>query len=817
MLLGRRGAIDDDFIVGAQRTAILRRQVLEHVMGGNAALDSVVQQFDLDGGDLAEFNNFINDVVDELLTPVRLAEVGVRIFSLRRGAPVVQQVLESYGQHNLVNARFVTLADVAYLSWNLGAVPSDLATRIRAAVDQADQPPARMLVQGPYGVTAPLRGNVREENRGPYINARIPGMAPVPLNPDLPQDERADVVANMYAGIVRPRNQLREAQQFQSVLSRVSDEVENGLFRYKEDILAYKSNVVYAALNSLKRSFNANKIVWGSEPLQSLGGRHYIRLIQGAGPNILPIYPISFKIRSVGAPRRIGSKMNLVLMNGTTIPGGAVAEEDPQYPEAQRIATTAVIVIGKLGSASKREYSIAVAPYFGFADPMFTPLKSTIIAGDAVKAASGLGLVAAAELRLPSANAGSYDRLTVNVGGNTHEAGEPLPYFLPIMTAATLNFYQTIQTFLDEPITFRYSAASVAHQVTIRQILQDRIVGIVWSPPANQGRRTFVRFITGVYNNQGAMTIAPFELLQGQVVSRISIEGLATGLGSSTLVETPQMLYDAINGHHGNIFIPHRIKLVLAHRIEAFLTALSTLRRQFNDIRNSNPHHHVFNAFDPRQLVSNNAAIDRMWSVMSGLPDNYVAYLADPVNGILGNVGEGVLGVSQFIVQATALFTEPVWAALSTNSIPFRILRVPPNTLQAGAPPVEIRSPELFEQYLRARLTAQVNSIFAHYANGGLAQANVYPYRVPALVTDFQGDGQIKLWVEGFNNIADYLGYLQVMSWLRNFGYSRKQEKAKISKTRIAKFVGADSQSLRKMVETFGGDGSNIPGVRRGG
>lgn len=68
------------------------------------------------------------------------------------------------------------------------------------------------------------------------------------------------------------------------------------------------------------------------------------------------------------------------------------------------------------------------------------------------------------------------------------------------------------------------------------------------------------------------------------------------------------------------------------------------------------------------------------------------------------------------------------------------------------------------------------------------------------------------LSAEGFENFNDFCAYVGVNSWIRNFTYSLKQERTKISTQRVRTYVNSDSKALKKLVYTFGGEPTKAMG-----
>ena len=842
MLLGRRGLVDPEFAIGEARALAIRNSLREHVLGGRDALNQALAQPNVfDFAEVAAINNYIEDFVMELSGTPRIAELAVRIFQTGHGQAIIDSMVNYYGgdreqQGNLFWGVFAFLPGFEYT--NMTAVLAScsrafftlqhVTASFRLYIDQFGQrgqlPNPRMMFQGPYGVAAPIPGNVRELPRNGYIDARLPGIAPVPINQNVDIDDRANMVAGMYQGIVRPRNMLKEQEQFQNVLTRVSGEVEDGLYRYKEDLLAYKSNVVYGALNALKRELNGSKVVWGSEPIVSQAGRRWIRIATAAAGGLQPIFPISFKLRNVGVPRRLADKIYLCLLDGNIPPGQGAAEEDAQLGAGvQPVATESLMVIGKLGSGTKREYGITIAPYFGFSDPMYTPLKSTVNAGADVRGAMAMGLQDGVQLKLPSANAGLYDRLTVNVGQSIRAAREPLLYFLPTIQAGLATFWQQFAAWLDAPLAFRFTPTSPIHQVSRRIILEGYHYAGIFGPVAN-GRRTFLRWISFQQVPgpvlPGALPvfqIPNFILGDGETILRVWLEGNTLSTAQQYRIATTEALFAGMEegiGHMDRVFEPASGKRALREFADDFLGQVQTLKQQLIEARVKHPDLPVWGFINLQNAPTTNIIVDHLWLTLKILPRPFNPATYVLVDGLFAP-RDGFMGLIAFTAACIQYITLDIWNQITVDVVAFRVLKVPANAGAVGAPPIEIHSNELLLSYLRSRLNLQVNSIFGHYAPGALAAPAAYPYVMPAVISNFAVNGQVKLWVEGFHNIVDYLKYLQIMSWLRNFGYSRKQEKAKISKTRISRFVEADSVALRKMVETFGGDASTVPGGRR--
>lgn len=64
----------------------------------------------------------------------------------------------------------------------------------------------------------------------------------------------------------------------------------------------------------------------------------------------------------------------------------------------------------------------------------------------------------------------------------------------------------------------------------------------------------------------------------------------------------------------------------------------------------------------------------------------------------------------------------------------------------------------------------------------------------------------------GFPSLGLFAQYIMLMGWIRNFIYALKQERTKISRQRITKYVKADSKNLEKLIYTFGGEPSKFIG-----
>lgn len=70
----------------------------------------------------------------------------------------------------------------------------------------------------------------------------------------------------------------------------------------------------------------------------------------------------------------------------------------------------------------------------------------------------------------------------------------------------------------------------------------------------------------------------------------------------------------------------------------------------------------------------------------------------------------------------------------------------------------------------------------------------------------------VTLVASGFTRLSDFIKYIGLMGWIRNFIYALKQERTKISQQRVRKYVKSDSKNLQKLVYTFGGEPSKMLG-----
>lgn len=655
--------------------------------------------------------------------------------------------------------------------------------------------------------------NYRMIPRNGYNDIVPPGgFGGIPIDSRIPGSTAIGLARDMYKDIPRTQSALKPDEQFQDLLGRVGREVDTGLFKYKEDILNYKSNHVYTALNNLKKRLNETKIrIGGDTVVFTAASPTYFPL---AGLN--PLFPVVIKLRVVGQPKPLASSSSGVYLTNARAPADV----------------NNVMKLVNFGIARRKEYNFALAPYFGYVDSMYSVLKNPIEVAANVPGLASLRFDNAHTAFTGGLQVGTHHRLTINVGKRNDDGiggGAGNDYANPVINSIQ-DLERKVVSFRDivTEVIFDFSVPNPAamvidvdgqnpepeFQITLPIRMTRVFEGVIgyYLDPARDNR--IFAILPGVdypflndpmYTHPIARLRVPASLRPVlQPVTRVAFLAYKQGMDAARV----QSLEAHKRWYYANVC---DISLALGPYIRV---EYDRLWIEVERLRVS------FNALSIRRQLQ--WALDPVQDeIKTRLFQGILA--SSDLNSALPAVRAGFRELINEVLAPFREVLDPV-AYWENNIVDFdRPLRVPNNANQNQIETVD--SKEQLMTYLSNRLDQQVNSIMGEYARN--AGAQIGPRRRLAGAVDplnFTWGGsaihlpiagndeqlRVKVWLEGFDSMANYLKYIQLMSWIRNFTYSRQQEKQKISRARISKFVNSDSRTLRKVVATFGGvpDGS---------
>lgn len=626
-----------------------------------------------------------------------------------------------------------------------------------------------------------------------YRDVQPPGgYGAVPVDNRVESGQAFQMVRNMYKDIPRTTAALKPEAQFSDLLNRVNDEVDSGLYRYKEDLLNYKSNLVYTALNTLKKQLNDRKLRMGGDTFVFNNAVSTYYPTNGANA----FFPVVIKLRVVGTGTILSS------------PAAGVYVVNSRNP----VEVSQVMKLVNFGTARRKEYNFALAPYFGYVDSMYGILKNPVLIPE--EKATNFRMTQQQTAFSQGLTIGTHHRLTINVGKSNAlgvGGGDGTDYLVGMTTA-----FRAIVTQLASirDAVARIHGVNVAQPdaqpnlrtITIRMthVIQG-ILGVYWNTGIEDGRLTVVYADNTAHpllRNANVVAFGVSMDVNGTIlvprITGVRLNERQIAANQARLLGRVQV--DAwYTENIGPLLAMVREKIT--PEVNAFWGERQALRIRFNQIAQQN---------------------DFQWRIPE-VPDARIVAFIDGILALSGFDSEPALlatymGAQQ--VEFNRIFRDNLsildfWA---NHLVDFdRPLRVPSNADPSATEVID--SKEHLLTYLANRLEAQANSIQADYLRaagagvgpvrrvGANANAMIIPWGASAIHMPVPANSElrVKVWLEGFDNPLAYIKYIQLMSWIRNFTYSRQQEKQKIARGRISKFVSADTRSLRKVVATFGG------------
>ena len=141
-----------------------------------------------------------------------------------------------------------------------------------------------------------------------------------------------------------------------------------------------------------------------------------------------------------------------------------------------------------------------------------------------------------------------------------------------------------------------------------------------------------------------------------------------------------------------------------------------------------------------------------------------------------------------------------------------RPLKISSNS-DSGQLSVVTSKPDLINK-IKARLAA-ASEDFRHQVNVSKSDIIRMPYHKDTLTIlqlpdGIQADAQVTVSYSYFDDYDIYLQYMFLHHYLRTFNYGNKKETKKIADKRVGDFLNEDVRELRKLIETFGGDVSQL-------
>lgn len=687
------------------------------------------------------------------------------------------------------------------------------------------------------------------------------GAGTAPITKGIPTSSAATALDAEFRGVSTTTPILQVNRQFSSLVDTVNTIVDTDLFKQKEVLLNYRMQTVLGALNSLRSKLKASSMT--RKPVEAvlsranapdLGQQGYYQSLSLFNTELGSIWPVNIKIRITDKNWKGGKGFGLYLITREAKAAYIAPETNRPADAATAADGHAVTPYVLFGGQRKTNYEISLAPYYGYVDTMYAPIKvpasSNQVMPELVSALNdGVPVVSAANKRVSRsmravADATELSKFSVNLVGrgylsemetvivssantlartmtSVYTARWPVRNQLDSITGAQLF---TLGNFTDYIIRVPavyytrgniYILVSLASEFKYQQVSVDQLrqFGLDQGIPngeldviindyeANDVDAGGVRVqpapvnaVLQAMNLEGErvqVPVAPVQALAGVQGAQGGAQGGQGGAQVRANVvprpAQPDSRYILLRAN-----MPLAIEMKAKYnRAQSMITAAVT---------------ELFRAFDTvSTIVASAGKTNRAYETAK-------SYFLTALNNIKRiSLGSGESPPTNTQIQNLldhATFYNEIAKKRGLENLSKSMHR-PLKITGPGFGQLVVTDQAMLETHLSARL----NEIATKISQVGPYMDNLYIYWPKDCDTGLQvaggNDVPVKFWVEGFANRLDWIKYIQLMNWIRAQNYSSKQERTKINKNRITKFIKQDTTDLKKLIYTFGGQPSD--------
>lgn len=637
-----------------------------------------------------------------------------------------------------------------------------------------------------------------------------------PATTDIPPNVVANYIAEKHSGIPKSFAISKPGAQFQQLVSDATQMLDSNLYKARENALNYKVDIVSEALNMLKQQYkdNFNGRIGSTRGDIYIGAQHRGSFfpLSGLLNNATDFVPTSVKI---AAPRGWKSGKGFgVYYSYVTLEGD------------DRIPTMHCMPVMQFSSAAKRFYSFQAAPYFGYADSIFSLLKDVNVLGEKdftgaiAQPATGVhGMAIAAENI-------KYTRGTTEPQVNTRFSASlmALKQFEDFRKSAgsTANikemYSKAIQS-LKAIQSFRFPYISAADfNARPTAFYKSESLAAAYNPT----------FAIGGIADLGDLQKVPVEYMKVPIGTALPAQGRIENVAN-----LPTRLYGtgARGGQAGQggysfvrailypstlnwdfVYVPHQGGVPQTTIYESFTgkfaTSLLKGLQAFVSLQKTNLAH-LLALF--KLIVKKTGSSVQLLKELEKLEE---VMTVPTVRENLPNYAELVREVID-ILEAR-MTSSNGWAALTEGE-----------ALTFSARPVKINTGGLGNNLVidalgaKTVLEQKLDTIAEGLSSSGgqiwgpdsvRGRFSIY---IPPDAIDAGQTVTLKVTIDGFqNNSKTAIKYLQTLMWIRNFNYGNKLERQKISKNRVNTYLDTDKRQLKKLIYTFGGEPAKFMGNR---
>lgn len=680
---------------------------------------------------------------------------------------------------------------------------SDLSSAIATVASAAKKIKSQLYKGSLAGVNMPpVVGNWEyageEEDYRKLKGPSTFGVAPI--NPEIPLKHSQNFLANEFLGVSPIVPVLKPISQFSSVVDKVSTIVDSDLFKNKEALLNYKHGSIIKALNDLKRQIKDNyaqRVPVEIRIDKGDGSARFIPLGQAFGKELTGAYPITFKLKSLDKNFKGGKDFGIYMLCNEVVRKEGV-DFKPVVPYIQ------------FGSRTKKTFEISLAPYFGYVDSMYAPLKVPNASG---REASWGVRDEMQEFQVPGSDPPAIEQVrTVTVHSATEAS--PVPNIWRITADATnsskisvnlagRDYARALTSSIDAPLAAAVSSSWAFTRLRVPKHFPRKTNALEFTSFLGKelSQKSLSDYLKGVIfaaSDDGFTSQA----LQADPTLSVTLV-LLSGQGYEN-VRRPYT--DAIS-HLGAwndttaLFAneqSHRqtLKTLIESAKNNMVGAWSGFR---TDVR-------VLSGVLRTKLMDGNdvlKAVDDLDDQLQLFVTSCDALLSNSLayRNWYNNFQATITKIQKQTEKLKIIMAKPEydWVKTAVQTRAFRV----------SGPDIVGYTTAADGDALKSILNGRLGQAADAISQRDLYDRDLYVFLpagcTGATATERQ-DCLFRAHVDLFTDRSYWIRYIQVLSWIRNFNYSNKMERSKINRSRVTSYLNRDTKDLKKLIYTFGGE-----------
>lgn len=634
-------------------------------------------------------------------------------------------------------------------------------------------------LKAPYGnFSLPIRKfDVSLGQKYPgYYDMNTP-LGPAPTDNRITAEVARNNIIDQNAGVAVKVPAFKRTTQFSNLVNQITDTFDSSIYKDKETLLNLKTDFVQNAFKLAKAQLG-RQLRKGTINV-TLPTRIAAGIVDAPGGQGNP--PTDYVLISLasllGAESPFPTLLNIRFGKGFKT-GGKSFGVVGRNPMGQALGgdTPKLIDLVKFGKASRSNVSVQLAPYYGYVDSMFAPVRQVL------------------RTALPDLNC----RVQNNANGAVDFV--TMPFAQARMGAPYADINKASFSLQSRADFIEHSALMAGKSNFIRFIdATSRIIEgalnhqIVWS----NGN------LAAAQQGSPQEFLAAFDLDETEFVLMPGANGGFLGLGAAAtkrvlVLKDGSFIYEYVSRADAlrrfdisnETWDSGLVPLDEAHYVGQYRKVLFSLSAALKKLLASHQATHLaYTGINQgqvyQQILTDIQQLDAQVSLLAN--SNGSLFIRNCLEAMLAMVGD-----------------RNVFTRISNLVPPALPDRVNSLTTERGV----YCTPSAGVRTLYTTPDALAIEICNICAVGNRTQLQSYLFLPQEAFTN--QPQEIKIYAQYFATEAEAAPYLRLMDMMRSFNYGNKNERTKISTKRVRSYINQDSKSLRKLVYAFGGEPSRL-------